>query len=121
MEDRRDMDKNEGIAMEHREGLRGMDTPPIVSSKEWETALQQMLAKEKEFTHARDALAAERRRMPWMVVEKAYAFNGPDGRAACSTCSTADDRWSSTALSSSPASRAGPTTPASAAPWWPIR
>jgi len=76
------MDKNEGIAMEHREGLRGMDTPPIVSSKEWETALQQMLAKEKEFTHARDALAAERRRMPWVAVEKTYEFDGADGKAS---------------------------------------
>src|SRR5688500_19404827 len=120
MEDRRDMDKNEGIAMEHREGLRGMDTPPIVSSKEWETALQQMLAKEKEFTHARDALAAERRRMPWMVVEKAYAFDGPDGRAACSTCSTADDRWCSSALSSSQASMAGPPKPATSTSLCPI-
>ena len=41
-----------------------MQTPPIVSPEEWETARQHMLVKEKEFTHARDALAAERRRMP---------------------------------------------------------
>ena len=38
-----------------------------------------MLLKEKEFTRARDALAAERRRMPWMVVEKDYRFEGPEG------------------------------------------
>ena len=38
-----------------------------------------MLVKEKELTRARDALAAERRRMPWMAVEKEYAFEGPDG------------------------------------------
>ena len=39
---------------------------------------QQMLVKEKELTRARDALAAERRRMPWMAVEKKYAFDGPE-------------------------------------------
>src|SRR5204863_8849523 len=35
--------------------------------------------KEKRLTRARDALAAERRRMPWMAVEKEYSFEGPDG------------------------------------------
>jgi predicted dithiol-disulfide oxidoreductase (DUF899 family) len=37
--------------------------------------------KEKEVMRARDALAAERRRMPWMAVEKEYRFDGPDGPA----------------------------------------
>ena len=76
------MDKSEGIAVQHSEGLQGMDIPPIVSPDEWEAEWQRLLVKEKEFTHARDALAAERRRMPWMIVEKAYAFDGPDGRAS---------------------------------------
>ena len=40
-----------------------------------------MLLKEKEFTRARDVLAAERRRMPWMAVEKDYRFEGPEGVA----------------------------------------
>ena len=44
-----------------------METPPIVSPEEWEAARQQLLVKEKELTRARDALAAERRRMPWMA------------------------------------------------------
>jgi predicted dithiol-disulfide oxidoreductase (DUF899 family) len=35
-----------------------MDTPPIVSPEEWETARQELLVKEKELTRARDALAA---------------------------------------------------------------
>jgi len=47
-----------------------MKTPPIVSQQEWEAARQQLLVKEKELTRARDAMAAERRRMPWMAVEK---------------------------------------------------
>ena len=56
-----------------------MRTPPIVSPQEWEAARQQLLVKEKALTRARDALAAERRRMPWLAVEKAYAFEGPGG------------------------------------------
>ena len=59
-----------------------MNTPPIVSKQEWETAREQLLVKEKELTRARDALAAERRRMPRMAVEKDYAFEGPDGPAS---------------------------------------
>src|SRR5262249_15343059 len=43
-----------------------VNTPPIVSPEEWETARQQLLVKEKEVTRAKDALAAERRRMPWL-------------------------------------------------------
>src|SRR5919108_548847 len=42
-----------------------MDTPPIVSPEEWEAARQKLLVKEKELTRARDALAAQRRRMAW--------------------------------------------------------
>jgi predicted dithiol-disulfide oxidoreductase (DUF899 family) len=56
-----------------------MNTPPIVSPSEWEAARDQMLVKEKELTRARDALAAQRRRMPWMEVSKDYRFEGPDG------------------------------------------
>jgi predicted dithiol-disulfide oxidoreductase (DUF899 family) len=59
-----------------------MNTPPVVSPEEWEAARQQLLVKEKELTRARDALAAERRRMPWQAVEKEYVFEGPDGRAS---------------------------------------
>ena len=59
-----------------------MNTPPTVSPQEWEAAREALLVKEKEHTRARDALAAERRRMPWMEVEKEYAFEGPDGPAS---------------------------------------
>jgi len=48
--------------------------PPVVSPTEWEAAHQELLVKEKELTHARDALAADRRRMPRMEVEKEYRF-----------------------------------------------
>jgi predicted dithiol-disulfide oxidoreductase (DUF899 family) len=59
-----------------------MNTPNVVSSQEWEAAHQQLLVKEKEYLRAGDALAAERRRMPWMAVEKEYRFEGPDGPAS---------------------------------------
>ena len=59
-----------------------MKTPPIVSSQEWEAARLQLLVKEKELTRARDALAAERRRMPWLAVEKDYKFDGPKGKVS---------------------------------------
>jgi len=59
-----------------------MNIPPIVSAQEWDAAREEMLAKEKELTHARDALAAERRRMPWFAVDKEYEFDGPDGKAS---------------------------------------
>jgi predicted dithiol-disulfide oxidoreductase (DUF899 family) len=58
-----------------------MKTPPIVSAQEWETARLELLVKEKALTRARDALAAERRRMPWSAVEKAYEFAGPSSKA----------------------------------------
>jgi predicted dithiol-disulfide oxidoreductase (DUF899 family) len=59
-----------------------MNTPPIVSRDEWDAAWEQLLVKEKELTHAKDALAAERRRMPWLAVDKEYAFDGPNGKAS---------------------------------------
>src|ERR687887_2539356 len=59
-----------------------MNTPPTVSAQEWEAAREKLLVKEKELTRARDALAAERRRMPWMAVEKDYRFEGPNGLAS---------------------------------------
>ena len=57
-----------------------MKTPAIVTRDEWEAARAQLLVKEKELTRARDAMAAARRRMPWMAVEKEYRFEGPAGR-----------------------------------------
>src|SRR5579859_350068 len=57
-----------------------MKTPPIVSPEAWNAARQQMLVKEKAHMRAGDALAAERRRMPWMAIEKAYEFEGPNGK-----------------------------------------
>ena len=77
------MDKNKEREIGRTEtGRVPMNTPPVVSAQEWEAARQQLLVKEKALTRARDALAAERRRMPWQAVEKAYAFDGPKGKAS---------------------------------------
>jgi predicted dithiol-disulfide oxidoreductase (DUF899 family) len=56
-----------------------MKMPPVVSPREWDTAWEELLVEEKKLTRARDALAAKRRRMPRMAVEKDYRFEGPDG------------------------------------------
>lgn len=53
--------------------------PPVVSEQEWEAAREALLVKEKELTRARDAVAAERRRMPMVPVTEDYRFVGPDG------------------------------------------
>ena len=61
---------------------QAMKTPTIVSADAWDAAHARLLVEEKAMTRARDALAARRRRMPWTAVEKAYAFEGPHGKAS---------------------------------------
>ena len=56
--------------------------PQVVSRDEWLAARQAFLAKEKEFTHQRDALNAERRRLPMVKIEKAYIFEGSNSKAS---------------------------------------
>ena len=58
-----------------------MKLPPVVSQEEWEAARQQLLADEKDATRARDALAAARRRLPRVRIDKDYVFEGRDGKA----------------------------------------
>jgi predicted dithiol-disulfide oxidoreductase (DUF899 family) len=57
-----------------------MQLPEIVSEEEWSEAQKAVFAKEKELTHAHDALAAERRRLPMIEIDASYEFDGPDGR-----------------------------------------
>jgi predicted dithiol-disulfide oxidoreductase (DUF899 family) len=57
-----------------------MQTPEIVSRADWLAAHHALLAKEKAMTRAQDALAAERRRQPWELVEKDYLLEGPQGK-----------------------------------------
>jgi predicted dithiol-disulfide oxidoreductase (DUF899 family) len=59
-----------------------MNLSPIVSREEWERARAKLLEKEKAATKARDALAAERRRLPRVRIEKQYEFEGPNGKVS---------------------------------------
>ena len=57
-----------------------MNSPRIVSRDEWLEARKALLAKEKELTRLRDRLAAERRALPWVKVDKQYVFDAPQGK-----------------------------------------
>ncbi|WP_405873999.1 DUF899 domain-containing protein [Streptomyces sp. NBC_00005] len=58
-----------------------MSLPEIVSREQWRAAREELLAKEKALTRARDALNAERRRLPMLAVDKEYVFEGGDAKA----------------------------------------
>lgn len=97
--------------------------PKVVSRAEWLVARKNLLAKEKELTHQRDALAAERRKLPWVRVEKQYVFDalggkktlaelfdgrsqlvvyhfmfGPEWKEGCPSCSMAADHFDGSIL-----------------------
>jgi predicted dithiol-disulfide oxidoreductase (DUF899 family) len=57
-----------------------MENHPVVSREEWLTARKALLLKEKEETHLRDKVNAERLALPWVKVEKTYTFDTPNGR-----------------------------------------
>jgi predicted dithiol-disulfide oxidoreductase (DUF899 family) len=59
-----------------------MGLPDVVTRDEWLVARRALLAKEKELTRARDALNAERRRLPMVEITKRYTFEGPNGTAS---------------------------------------
>ena len=61
-------------------GSRTVDNPKIVSREEWLVARKKLLAREKQLTRERDAVAAERRQLPWVKVEKNYVFDSPNGK-----------------------------------------
>jgi predicted dithiol-disulfide oxidoreductase (DUF899 family) len=58
-----------------------MNLPEVVSRDAWDASRKALLLKEKEMTHARDALNAERRRLPMVRIEKDYVFQGAGGKA----------------------------------------
>lgn len=59
---------------------RTVDNPKVVSRDEWLTARRNLLAKEKQLTRDHDAIAAERRQLPWVKVERDYVFDSPSGK-----------------------------------------
>ncbi|WP_394830598.1 thioredoxin family protein [Pendulispora rubella] len=92
--------------------------PRVVSREEWVLARKKLLVKEKELTRQRDALAEERRELPWVRVERPYTFTsrqgekslsdlfggrrqllvyhfmfGPEWEEGCPTCSMAADHF----------------------------
>src|ERR671931_1977220 len=68
----------DGIVIERS----AMNLPQIVSETEWQAAREALLAEEKEATRARDALAAKRRRLPMVRIDKDYVFDGRGGKAS---------------------------------------
>lgn len=56
--------------------------PKIVSAEEWLVARKDLLAKEKELTRQRDAVNAQRRRLPMVRIDKEYVFDGPEGKGS---------------------------------------
>jgi predicted dithiol-disulfide oxidoreductase (DUF899 family) len=62
--------------------IRGIEYRKVISQKEWLAARKKLLAKEKKFSKLRDALNEERRKLPWVKIEKEYVFDGPNGKVA---------------------------------------
>jgi len=60
--------------------VRGLENRKVVSQKEWLAARKKLLEKEKKFSKLRDELNLQRRKLPWVKIEKEYVFDGPDGR-----------------------------------------
>ena len=59
---------------------RTVDNPKVVSREEWLVARKKLLAREKQLTRERDAVATERRQLPWVKVEQNYVFDAPNGK-----------------------------------------
>ncbi|MGA7404881.1 MAG: thioredoxin family protein [Pseudolabrys sp.] len=64
------------MTLEKTDSLSGHE---VVSRSEWLIARKDLLEREKELTHFRDQVAAERRAIPWVKIEKEYTFDGPEG------------------------------------------
>ncbi len=59
-----------------------IENPTVVSPEEWLTARRELLREEKEFSKLRDRLAARRRELPWIRVDRPYVFESPQGRVS---------------------------------------
>lgn len=99
------------------------ENPKIVTEAEWIEARKKLLVKEKELTRQRDAVAAERQKLPWVKIEKKYVFDtaagkktlaelfsgksqlaiyhfmlGPDWEQGCPSCSLLADHFDNLAI-----------------------
>jgi predicted dithiol-disulfide oxidoreductase (DUF899 family) len=113
------MDGNNARDMRHDKGDLGIRVRSY-RRRPWEAARQKMLLKERAHMRADDALAAERRRMPWVAVEKAYEFEEPIGKASLLDLFEGRRQLIVYRAFFEPVS-AGPSTPAVAALSKPIR
>ncbi len=62
--------------------VRGVENHKVVPPKAWVAARKKLLVKEKQFSKLRDKMNAERRKLPWVKVEKEYVFDGPMGKVS---------------------------------------
>src|SRR6266487_3941988 len=60
--------------------IHGIEDRKVVSQNEWIAARKKLLAKEKKFSKLRDELNLQRRKLPWVKIEKEYVFDGPTGK-----------------------------------------
>jgi len=74
------LNKTKENAMPKIKTVRGVENRKVVSQQEWLGARKKLLLKEKRFPKLRDALILQRRKLPWVKVEKEYVFNGPTGK-----------------------------------------
>ena len=111
-------DKSKGSA---ERGAFPKNHPPVLSHDEWSKAHRAMLVKEKAQMKARDALVAERRRMPWMAVDADYEFEGPKGRVGLLDLFEGRRQLIVYRAFFEPEVHGGPIVPASDAPSLPTR
>jgi len=62
--------------------FHGIENRKVVSQKAWLAARKKLLVEEKKFSKLRDKMNLERRKLPWVKIEKEYIFKGPTGRVA---------------------------------------
>lgn len=60
--------------------VHGMENRKVVSQKEWIVARKKLLVNEKKFSKLRDDMNLQRRKLPWVKIEKDYIFDGPKGK-----------------------------------------
>jgi predicted dithiol-disulfide oxidoreductase (DUF899 family) len=76
IEERKEKMSTETIRIENTEVLSDHE---VVSREEWLVARKDLLKREKELTRLRDRLAAERRALPWVKIDKEYVFDAAEG------------------------------------------
>jgi predicted dithiol-disulfide oxidoreductase (DUF899 family) len=60
--------------------VRGIENRKVVSPKQWLGARKKLLLEEKKFSKSRDKLNLQRRKLPWVKIEKEYVFDAPTGK-----------------------------------------